>query len=72
MNTLYNFGSEIMKRIFNKIMFFCGVILVIFGVCCADSECLLIPIAMTLGGLGIAYLNRSVYYEYYREYDEEL
>ena len=71
MNTLYNFGGEIMKRIFNKIMFFCGVILLIFGVCCADSECLLIPIAMILGGLGIAYLNRSVYYEYNREHDEE-
>ena len=60
-----------MKRIFNKVMFFCGVILFILGVCCADSECLLIPIAMTFGGLGIAYLNRSVYYEYYREYDKE-
>ena len=72
MNTLYNFGGEIMKRIFNKIMFFFGVILFILGACCADSECLLIPIAMSFGGLGIAYLNRGVYYEYYREYDKEL
>lgn len=61
-----------MKRIFNKVMFYFGVILFCVGVCCADSECLLIPIAMTFGGLGIAYLNRSVYYEYNREYDEEL
>lgn len=61
-----------MKRIFNKVMFYFGVILFCVGVCCANSEYLLIPIAMTFGGLGIAYLNRSVYYEYYREYDEEL
>mgnify|MGYP003319535042 CR=1 FL=1 len=60
-----------MKRIFNKVMFYFGVILFCVGVCCANSEYLLIPIAMTFGGLGIAYLNRSVYYEYYRKYDKK-
>lgn len=59
-----------MKRIFKKIMFFCGVILFILGACCADSECLLIPIVMTFGGLGIAYLNRGVLDEYNGEYDK--
>ena len=48
-----------MKRIFNKIMFFLGVILFILGVCSADSESLLIPCIMTFGGLAIAYLNRG-------------
>ena len=51
-------------------MFFCGVILFILGVCCADSECLLIPIIMTFGGLGIAYMNRGVLDEYNGEYDK--
>lgn len=59
-----------MKRIFNKVMFFCGVILFILGVCCADSECLLIPIVMTFGGLGIAYMNRDVLNEHNGEYDK--
>lgn len=59
MNILYNFGGEIMIRIFNKVMFFLGVILFILGVCSADSECLIIPIVLTFGGLGIAYLNRG-------------
>ena len=48
-----------MIRIFNKVMFFLGVILFILGVCSADSECLIIPIVLTFGGLGIAYLNRG-------------
>lgn len=48
-----------MIRIFNKIMFFLGVILFILGVCSADSECLIVPIVLTFGGLGIAYLNRG-------------
>lgn len=60
-----------MKRIFNKIMFYFGVILFILGVCSADSESLLIPIIMTFGGLGIAYVNRGDIYEHYREYDEK-
>lgn len=60
-----------MRRIFNKVMFFCGIILFVLGVCCADSENLLVPIIMTFGGLGISYLNRSVFYEYYREHEEE-
>jgi hypothetical protein len=51
--------SEIMIRIFNKIMFFLGVILFALGVCSADSENLIIPIVLTFGGLGIAYLNRG-------------
>jgi len=48
-----------MIRFFNKVMFFLGVILFILGVCSADSECLIIPIVLTFGGLGIAYLNRG-------------
>lgn len=54
-----------MIRIFRKIMFYLGVILFILGVCSADSENLLIPIIMTFGGLGIAYLNRGEINEYY-------
>lgn len=61
-----------MKRIFNKVMLFCGVILFILGWCSIDSEHFLIPFIMAFGGLGIAYLNRGVLNEYYREYDEEL
>jgi hypothetical protein len=48
-----------MKRVFNKVMFFCGVILSILGICSADSECLIIPIILTFSGVGIAYLNRG-------------
>ena len=48
-----------MVRIFNKVMFFLGVILFILGVCSADSENLIIPFALTFGGLGVAYLNRG-------------
>lgn len=48
-----------MKRLFKKIMFYLGVILFVLGVCCADSESLLIPFNMTFGGLAIAYLNRG-------------
>lgn len=59
MNILYSFGGEIMIRIFNKVMFFLGVILFILGICSADSECLIIPFVLTFGGLGIAYLNRG-------------
>ena len=59
-----------MKRVFNKVMFFCGVILFILGVCCADSECLLIPFIMAFSGLGIAYMNRGVLDEYNGEYDK--
>lgn len=52
-----------MIRIFNKVMFYFGVILFILGVCSADSENLLIPIVLTFGGLGIAYLNRGEIHE---------
>lgn len=48
-----------MIRVFNKVMFFLGIILFILGVCSADSENLIIPIVLTFGGLGIAYLNRG-------------
>ena len=48
-----------MIRIFNKAMFFLGIILFILGICSADSECLIIPTVLTFGGLGIAYLNRG-------------
>ena len=48
-----------MIRVFNKVMFFLGIILFILGVCSADSENLIIPIILTFGGLGIAYLNRG-------------
>ena len=48
-----------MIRIFNKVFFRLGIILFILGVCSADSENLLIPIALTFGGLGIAYLNKG-------------
>lgn len=48
-----------MIRIFNKAMFFLGVILFILGICSADSENLIIPFILTFGGLGIAYLNRG-------------
>ena len=61
-----------MIRIFKKVMFFLGAILFVLGACSADNENLLIPIIMVFGGLGIVYLNRSVYYEYYRKYEEEL
>ena len=54
-----------MIRIFRKVMFYLGVILFILGVCSADSENLLIPIIMTFGGLGIAYLNRGGIDEHY-------
>lgn len=60
-----------MKQVFNKIMFFLGVILFILGWSSIDSEHNLIAFIMAFGGLGIAYLNRSVYYEYNREHDEE-
>lgn len=59
MNTLYNFGGEIMKRIFNWIMFSIGLFMFFFGASCADCECLLIPIVLTFGGMGIMYLNRE-------------
>ena len=61
-----------MKRIFNKVMFFCGVILFIIGWGSVDNGSFLISLMLTFGGLGIAYLNRGVLDEYYREYDEEL
>ena len=59
-----------MKRVFNKVMFFCGVILFILGWCGIDSECFLIPFIMAFGGLGIAYLNRGVLDEHNGEYDK--
>lgn len=48
-----------MIKIFHKIMLYLGIILFMLGLCSADSENLLIPIILTFGGLGIAYLNRG-------------
>ena len=48
-----------MKRIFNKVMFCCGVILFVLGWCSIESEHFLIPFIMAFGGLEIAYLNRT-------------
>lgn len=59
-----------MKRVFNKVMFFCGVILFILGWISIDSEHNLIAFVMAFGGLGIAYLNRGVLDEYNGEYDK--
>lgn len=59
MNILYSFGGEIMIRVFNKVMFFLGVILFILGWIGIDSEHNLIAFIMAFGGLGITYLNRG-------------
>lgn len=48
-----------MIKIFNKAMFFLGVILFILGWISIDSEHNLIAFTMAFGGLGIAYLNRG-------------
>ena len=46
-----------------------GIILFILGVCSADSDNLIYPIAMVICGLIIAYKTRGDYYDDYREYD---
>ena len=61
-----------MRRIMMKIMFYFGFIVAVLGASCIDSECSWIFILISFFGIGIAYLNRSVYYEYYRKYDKEL
>ena len=52
-----------MIRIFNKVMFFLGIILFILGICSADSENLIYPIVLTLSGFIIAYITRGDYYD---------
>ena len=48
-----------------KFLHYIGIIMFILGVCSADSECLLIPISLTFGGLALAYLMRGDYYDNY-------
>jgi uncharacterized membrane protein YiaA len=52
-----------MIRIFNKAMFFVGMILFIIGICSADSENLIYPLVMTFGGIFIAYKTRGDFYD---------
>lgn len=48
-----------MIRIFNKVMFFLGIILFILGWISIDSAHNLISFVLAFGGIGIAYLNRG-------------
>ena len=42
-----------------KIIFYIGLFIFIFGLCAADSECLLVPICIIAIGLIICYINRG-------------
>ena len=44
-----------MKKILKDILTAIGGIMFVLGVCSADSECLLFPVVMVLGGLAILY-----------------
>ena len=44
-----------MKKILKDILTAIGGIMFVLGMCSADSECLLFPIVMVLGGLAILY-----------------
>lgn len=44
-----------MKKILKDILTAIGGIMFVLGMCSADSECLLFPVVMVLGGLAILY-----------------
>jgi hypothetical protein len=46
-----------------RVLHFVSIFMFIIGICGADSQNLIYPIALTLGGFIIAYITRGDYYD---------
>ena len=57
-----------MKKIMKKVSAVIGVFVFCFGICCGDSECLLIPCIIIAVGVTLMKIG-GVFHDNYREYD---